>query len=235
MLFFQGSTKVISMIMCSAVLAWFTVSYAGILRVRSTGWPGTTLEGTPCRYFSSSRSGSNKSFDYRNRDEATRKQLNTVERYHFTLQVEQLIGGESTTDIGRDIHYTLRYFPNHYRALNSMMKYQMLNNERTNNSIPPMECFLERATVFVPDDSNVQLIYGMFFHRKGLLDKAIEKYRIAKKLRPNSAEVYYNMGLAFIDMGKNDEALQHAKKAYALGYPLPGLRKKLQELGIWKQ
>jgi hypothetical protein len=43
------------------------------------------------------------------------------------------------------------------------------------------------------------------------------------------------MGLLFIKKKNYGEALKHAEKAYKLGHPLPGLKNKLIELGVWPQ
>jgi hypothetical protein len=46
-----------------------------------------------------------------------------------------------------------------------------------------------------------------------------------------SAEINYNLGLISIELGEIDEAVEYAAKAYESGYPLPGLRTRLQRLG----
>ena len=46
-----------------------------------------------------------------------------------------------------------------------------------------------------------------------------------------SAEINYNLGLILLELGDLDGAARHAELAYDLGYPLPGLRAKLQRLG----
>ena len=49
-----------------------------------------------------------------------------VDGAHFTRRVEMLMGAQSGGQIGppgADLDYTLRAFPNHHRALMSVMKY----------------------------------------------------------------------------------------------------------------
>jgi tetratricopeptide (TPR) repeat protein len=46
-----------------------------------------------------------------------------------------------------------------------------------------------------------------------------------------SAEICYNLGLLSLELGEIDDAEKYAKLAYEQGFPLPGLRNKLQELG----
>ena len=49
-----------------------------------------------------------------------------------------------------------------------------------------------------------------------------------------SAEIHYNLGLIYLELGDADRALEQAHAAYALGYPLPGLRNRLQRMGKWR-
>lgn len=40
-------------------------------------------------------------------------------------------------------------------------------------------------------------------------------------------------GLAYFDVGDYAQSMEHAKKAYALGVNLPGLKSKLVKAGKW--
>jgi tetratricopeptide (TPR) repeat protein len=46
-----------------------------------------------------------------------------------------------------------------------------------------------------------------------------------------SAEIHYFLGMAYLKQKNLDKAAEHAKVAYSLGYPLPGLRNKLARAG----
>lgn len=46
-----------------------------------------------------------------------------------------------------------------------------------------------------------------------------------------SAEINYNLGLVSIELGELDQAVKYAEAAYELGFPLQGLRTKLERLG----
>lgn len=46
-----------------------------------------------------------------------------------------------------------------------------------------------------------------------------------------SAEICYNLGLLSLELGEIDDAEKYAKLAYEQDFPLPSLRKKLEELG----
>ena len=50
-----------------------------------------------------------------------------------------------------------------------------------------------------------------------------------------SAVIQYNLGLINLEMGNVTAAADNARKAYSMGYPLPGLKKKLQQAGHWTE
>jgi Flp pilus assembly protein TadD len=52
-----------------------------------------------------------------------------------------------------------------------------------------------------------------------------------KVIDGRSAEIQYNLGLVLLELGDISEAQVRARKAYELGYPLPGLRNKLKRMG----
>lgn len=170
-------------------------------------------------------------FDYRS---ATPRQIQLVEDYHFTPEVEMLKHGKSGLSIGGDIDYTLRAFPNHYRALVAMMNLGF----KVKKSPPPgaqwpVECYFDRAIRFKPDDAQVYTIYGIYMFRRGKTTDAITQFEMAAKLGDDSGNLHYNAGLAYFELGDYDNAVAHAKKAVELGFSLPGLRDKLTKIGKW--
>ena len=54
-----------------------------------------------------------------------------------------------------------------------------------------------------------------------------------RHLNETSAEIHYFAGIVYVETLNLDLARYHAEKAYALGYPLPGLRNKLIALDAW--
>ncbi len=170
-------------------------------------------------------------YDYNNGTERTNPlKIPLVEKFHFTSTVESLGHGSTGQSAMGDIEYTLRAIPNHHRALNAMARFDL-----EKGGIPPKwysaQCWFERATTFRPDDGQVWLIYANWNARKHQNEKALESYTRAKQLLPESIEVDYNLGLLYFNMGDYEKALAHAKVAYAGDYPLPGLRRKLEEKG----
>lgn len=171
-------------------------------------------------------------FDYRT---ATPQQKRLVEGTHFLPHTEALTRGE-TGSIGADIGYTLRAFPNHPRALNAMMNLATKQRrDPPSGSQYTLACWFDRAIRFSPDDPNVRTLFGIYLARSGKRAEAVEQLQFAEKLAGESANVQYNLGLVYFDLGDYDKSIEYAKKAYASGFPLPGLRDKLKKAGKWHE
>jgi tetratricopeptide (TPR) repeat protein len=176
-------------------------------------------------------------YDYSNASDRANK-LPIVEQFHFDAGIEQLKGhltkAGGVPQLGSDIDYTLRAFPNHHRALWAMVRYNLEKNELTRTPMRyTVDCYFDRAMRFKPDDPVVHMIYGMFLQKVHRNDEAVARYEEALDMNPDSAEAHYNYGLLLVEMGKFDEAVKHAQRAYELGHPLPGLRNKLEAAGHW--
>lgn len=170
-------------------------------------------------------------FDYRT---ASDKNKRLVEGSHFTRDVETLQRGSSGSIAG-DISYTLSSFPNHPRALVAMMKLgERDKTERPRGARFTIACYFARAVQFAPNDGAVRILYGVYLLRRGEKDAAVDQLQAARELVGDSPNLHYNLGLAYFDMKDYDKALLHAKKAYELGFPLPGLRDKLKQAGKWR-
>jgi tetratricopeptide (TPR) repeat protein len=173
-------------------------------------------------------------FDYTN-PLHLRDKIPVVIRVHFTQSVQTLTSGNAST-IGGDIDYTLRAIPNHHGALNAMARYEF----KTRKSPPPgsrytVDCWFDRAMRFKPDDGTVRMVYAIYLQKKGATDAAIQRYQEAITLMPDSPEPHYNLGLLYAKSGNYGPAMEEARIAYAKGYPLQGLRKKLKAAGAWQE
>ncbi|MDX9885110.1 tetratricopeptide repeat protein [Thauera sp.] len=171
-------------------------------------------------------------FDYRTQKD----RLEVVERFHFTPEVETLSKGKSSSAIGADIAYTLRAFPNHHRALMAMLK--LAAREKTSTpkgSDYTMSCWFDRAERFRADDAMVKVIHGIYLIQTGKSGEALGKLEAARALDGGSANVHYNLGLAYFNLGQYEKALTSAHAAYGAGFPLPGLRDKLKRAGRWRE
>ncbi len=170
-------------------------------------------------------------YDYRNSIGTDR--LNVVEAFHFDANVENLrkVPGQ----VGGEISYTLRAFPNHHRALMSMVRLgSNLKVSKPPGAAYSIGCFLMRAEVFQPEDAMVKVIYGHYLLKQGQRAQALEKLGAADVSQSKDANVAYNLGLAYFDAGDFGKSLENAHLAYELGFPLPGLRDKLKRAGKWR-
>ncbi len=170
-------------------------------------------------------------FDYRTQ----KRELEIVEGAHFTPEVERLMKGNTTAHPGGDIDYTLRASPNHHRALKAMM--DLARKERKD---PPagmrysVSCWFQRGEMYRPDDAMVKVLHGIFLLRSGRQADAVAKLEQAAALDTNDANIHYNLGLAYFDVGQYEKSLQSAHRAYSAGFPLPGLKEKLKRAGKWR-
>jgi tetratricopeptide (TPR) repeat protein len=171
-------------------------------------------------------------FDYRT---AGRDTLKVVEDYHFTPEVERLVGGKSGA-IDGDLDYTLRAFPNHHRALFALAKYSLQKKtDRLPNMRHSVPCWFERAMRYAPDDGDVHAVFGYYLTRTGKHAASVAALEKAIELGSDSGNNYYNLGLVQLELKQYAKALDSAHKARERGFTLPGLKKKLQAIGQWRE
>jgi tetratricopeptide (TPR) repeat protein len=168
-------------------------------------------------------------YDYRTQ----RSRLAIVEKFHLSQSIVML-DSRRTANLGGNLDYTLRASPNHPVALSAMANLSL--REKTDR--PPgaqysIDCYFDRAIRFAPTDGTVYMLYGNWLFKSGKRDKAIAEYQIAEKYAENNANLHYNLGLVYFDVGDYDKALAQAHLAYDLGFQLQGLRKKLTAAGKW--
>jgi len=192
-------------------------------------WFGDTFENAPCN-----GPGENFGpFDYLKRKQLP-NELGIVERYHFSLEVEQLLKGQTNTSPLPDIGYTLRAWPNHHRALYSLIRHRIsLWPKKYPARYVPAECYLQRAIKFSPQDGTVYMLYGILLHRTSHKDEALKQYEIALNIDPSNVQAKYNLGLLLVDLKQYHKAKEYAQELYSRGFPLPGLKDKLKKVGKW--
>ena len=164
-----------------------------------------------------------------------RAKLPIVDGAHFTPAVEALIRGTTSSEgPGADLNYTLTAFPNHHRALISVMNYgEKLKTTQPKDLPISVECYFDRALRFRPDDTVARMIYATFLAKKkreGDANKQLEQVALAAR---DTAFTLYNMGLIYFDMKNYDKALEMAHKAYGLGFGRTDLRDQLKKVGKW--
>ena len=171
-------------------------------------------------------------FDYNDPDNKGHN-LQIVEQYHFSPSVQLLAHGESGS-VGGDLDYVLRAFPNHPRALNSMANLAIKEKkDRPNGAHFTVGCYFERAFAFAPSDAVIHMVYANYLYQIHKDNAALEQDAEAEKLYPQNANILYNECLLYFNLKDYDKSLAYAQKAYAAGFPLPGLRNKLEKIGKW--
>lgn len=171
------------------------------------------------------------------RHTAPKFRLEQIESFHFNRDVELLMKGQSSTNIGHDLEYVLLYIPNHHRALNSMMRL----GKQVGKDLPPgnkytIDCWFQRARTFRPKDGMVNLLYSFWLVHRGRKQDAIRELAMAHENMVERTSVFeYNLGLAYLEVGDFENALQAAHNAYAMGSQFPGLRDRLKRAGKWRE
>jgi hypothetical protein len=164
-----------------------------------------------------------------------KQKLPIVDGAHFTPAVEALIrGSSSSSGPGADLNYTLAAFPNHHRALISVMNYgEKLKTTQPRDLPLIVECYFVRALRFRPDDTVARMIYATYLaknKREADANKQLDQVAVAAN---DNAFTYYNLGLIYFDIKNYDKALEHAHKAYGLGFEAVNLRDQLKKVGKW--
>lgn len=186
------------------------------------------LEGLACGALQSSYGP----YDYR----TDKPKLPVVEGAHFTAAVEALIRGNTSLGPGGDLDYTLRVFPNHHRALVSVMNYGEKVKPRLPRDLPRVvECYFERALRFRPDDTVARMIYATYLVKNKREPDASRQLEQVAAAANDNAFTLYNLGLIYFDMKNYEKALEFGHKAYGLGFGSTELRDQLKKIGKWSE
>lgn len=176
--------------------------------------------------------GINGPFDYIGAD---RNHLKLVEDHHFTKNVERLNIYEGSAH-GADLDYTLRAYPNHHRALDTMSRLAIRDKTpQPRGARYTTLCWFERAIRFKPNDVMVRLIFSSHLLKIDKLDMALEQLLFAIDLEPDNPLTAYNLGLIYLKKRDYEKAVHFAKKAYAQDFPLQGLKQQLRSAGRWRE
>ena len=167
---------------------------------------------------------------------AESRMLKLTEQDHFTPVTESLRRGHSNITAGPDIAYTLRIFPNHYRALLAMVA--LGEREKTNQpqgSPVSVECWLLRAIAFRSDDNLSRLIYTKYLIKAHREADAVRELDNTALQAGDNPFTQHNIGLLYFDLKNYAAALKHAHRAYGLGLATPTLRDQLKAAGQWAE
>lgn len=144
-------------------------------------------------------------------------------------------GNKKNTQIPADLDYTLRAFPNHPKALYAMSEYQRKRGKpmyKSYNEISYMvsDCYYQRARQFVQNDYMIYMLYGIQLLKEKKYDESLAEFDKAEKFTTANPELIYNKGLLLFAMQRYEKAREYAVQAESLGYPLDGLKNKLDTI-----
>lgn len=161
--------------------------------------------------------------------------LKGVEQFHLG-PAQRHIRERHWTQAMNDLVFIVNQFPNHPHALLLMAQvceaWPVTDRER--GARCNLDRTFERAVDINPKAAGTLIVRGTYEYRAKRYDKAIASYTRAVELDPQSINANYNLGLAYLETKQFEQANASAQRAYALGAPLPGLRKRLEEAGRWK-
>jgi hypothetical protein len=181
-----------------------------------------------------------------------------VERPHLGFVVADQLRKKEYCGYQSNLNYTLRAFPNHPKALVMMAEYLASHSpcpaqqeptsvassvwaiENNNWQERNMDFYFQTALNFMTEDTRVipkhaetHVLYGDWLRKNGRADEAMKQYEAARALEPGYANMYYGLGMLYLDQKNIHKATENAKKAYALGKPPNDLKDRLVAAGAW--
>ena len=174
-------------------------------------------------------------WDYRT---ASKANLQIVENRHYGPGVESMTTPKTTMkhQMAGDVSYVLSAFPNHHRALITMVRL----GEKYKSDPPPgtrltVECFFDRAIRYRPDDTVVRSIYARFLNKNKRKDEALRQLELALSYAKDNPLSHYSIGTVYLELGEFERALAQAHTARAMGLQRPELENALKAAGHWKE
>lgn len=171
-------------------------------------------------------------------DPANAWHVNDARENHCNATVRALKGGVhgNPRNLMGDIHFALQRIPNHRDCLNALVKYQAKKGYPffpEEAKYPTAECYIRNAQSLFPHDLYLMSLQGLNLYYHGKFDASADTFQRVIDKQPKNAEAYYNLGLARYQMKDYKASAAAATQAYALGFPLSGLKRKLIKAGAW--
>lgn len=155
--------------------------------------------------------------------------LRNVEQFHMA-PCEKRFAELDYIRSFEECDFILRIFPNHPVALDVAARVC----ERWNSPTCMLDDVFQRAILINPKVAQTYVVRGIHYYRTHQFAKAIDDFKHALDLDPNSTNAHYDLALSYLETKQFDLANVYAQKAYALGASLPGLRERLIKAGQWK-
>jgi hypothetical protein len=162
--------------------------------------------------------------------------LKLVEDAHFSPVVETLQRGISNGRPGGDIGYTLTIYPNHHRALLSLVSLSELEKKNQPSGMAyPVDCWFQRALTFRPDDGIVRMIYAQYLIKSSRNADAEQQLGVVASQADDNAYTHFNVGMLYFSTKNFEKSQFHAHKAIELGLTNATLKNKLSLVGQWSE
>lgn len=200
------------------------------VRARSSALARGILVGVACAVLVQAVAAQTPSnYDTARLSKAGADQLAAVESHHLQQGMDAM-RATLYRQAWEHFDFMLRYFPNHPRAL--VLMASLCQVWRSPKCRP--DDYFEKAVAIGPRSPGTHLARGVYLQQSNRINEAIESYKAALAIEPNSFNANYNLGLAYVAQKEYRLANEHAQKAYAVSSTLPGLRDKLIAAGAWK-
>jgi len=96
---------------------------------------------------------------------------------------------------------------------------QRLGREKENKHYREMEMLiLERQLEMVPEDVRARSLLAADYANLGRVEDAVRQLQMAAALRPNDANILYNVACTYGILAKREEALDALRRCFAVGY-----------------
>lgn len=137
------------------------------------------------------------------------------------------------SDAFQEVNFTLQRIPETSPIYSSVLAVTA-RIQQEQKKFDSAKQYLERAISIAPDDPSAYILLSLLYREQGDLQLAMQTLEQGNTVTNGvSADIQYNLGLIALETGKLDSATKHAKAAYDLGYPLPGLKNKLIAKNAW--
>ena len=178
------------------------------------------------------QAGKHGPFDYRTAGPEAR---DLVERAHFTRDVAEL-RKPMFQYFGPDLHYTLWAFPNHHRALVTLINLTLKEKTQQPSEMPfTAECYFERALRYRSDDLLARMIYVLYLKSVNRKPDAVQQLDFVIDRSDDVPMTVYNAAKLYFDLGEYEKSKVAMKKAAELGVPFLDLIDKLRTAGHWEE
>jgi non-specific serine/threonine protein kinase len=96
---------------------------------------------------------------------------------------------------------------------------QRLGRQKENKHYREMEMLiLERQLELVPEDVRARSLLAADYANLGRVEDAVRQLQMASALRPNDANILYNVACTYGILAKREEALEMLRRCFAAGY-----------------